>query len=319
MKILITGITGVLGSRLAQKFSKLGEIHGLKRPDSSTALLPKDFPVVWHEGDLVDPISVEDALEGIDLVIHAAGLISFDEKDQYQLNKINWEGTGNLVNAMLEKGVKKLIHVSSVAALGKSPEQNLINESQKWVNSPWNTPYAISKYLGDLEVWRAVQEGLQALVVHPSVILTKIADNRSSAQVYDYVLQERKYFPRGTINYIDVRDVVELMYRLYTKDSWNESFILNANSISYKDFFASMATVFGKQAPSKPVDSWMLKVALFAQGIGKMLGFSNSPLNKQTAMMAQLQVTMDNSKVTSVIPFDFTPLEQSFQWARSND
>ncbi|MGY6521924.1 MAG: NAD-dependent epimerase/dehydratase family protein [Mongoliitalea sp.] len=319
MKILITGITGVLGSRLAKKFHEVGEIHGLKRTNSNISLLEEGLPIVWHEGDLLDPISLENALEGIDLVIHAAGLVSFEQKDRERLNKVNWEGTANLVNAMLEKEVKKLIHVSSVAALGKSPEQTLIDENQKWVNSPLNTPYAVSKHLGDLEVWRAVQEGLQALVVHPSVILTKISDQRSSAQVYDYVLTEKSYYPLGTINYIDVRDVVSLIFQLFQKEVWNESVILNADSISYQDFFASMAKVFGKKAPSKPVTSLLLKIALFTQGIGKIFGLVKTPLNKQVAMMSQLQVIMDNSKVKSLITYEFTPLEKSFHWALSNE
>lgn len=319
MKILITGITGVLGSRLAKQFHEVGEIHGLKRADAKISLVDKALPIVWHEGDLLDPISLEEALEEIDLVIHAAGLVSFNNKDRELLNKVNWEGTANLVNAMLEKGVKKLIHVSSVAALGKFPEQNLIDENQQWINSPLNTPYAVSKHFSDLEVWRAVQEGLQALVVHPSVILTKISDQRSSAQVYDYVLTEKSYYPLGTINYIDVRDVVSLIFQLFQKEVWNESVILNANSISYKDFFATMAKVFGKTAPSKPVTSFLLKIALFTQGIGKIFGLVKTPLNKQVAMMSQLQVIMDNSKVKSLIPYEFIPLEKSFHWALSND
>lgn len=319
MKILITGITGVLGSRLAKQFSEAGEIHGFKRADASLSLMDKTLPIVWHEGDLTDPISLEEALEGIDLVIHAAGLVSFDEKDRQLLNKVNWEGTANLVNAMLEKGVGRLIHVSSVAALGKSPDQRTVDENQQWVNSPLDTPYAISKHFGDLEVWRGVQEGLQALVVHPSVILTKLSDQRSSAQIYDYVLTEKSYYPLGTINYIDVRDVVSLIYQLFQKNSWNESVILSADSISYKEFFATMAKVFEKEAPSKPVTTFLLKLALWTQGIGKIFGLVKSPLNKQVAMMSQLQVIMDNTKVKSLIPYEFIPLEQSFQWALSND
>lgn len=319
MKILITGITGVLGSRLAERFGEIGEIHGLKRASSSMDLLTNSDQITWHEGDVSDPISLEDALQGIDLVIHAAGLVSFEKKDQALLNKVNVEGTANLVNAMLEKDVKNLIHISSVAALGKNPDQDLIDESQQWVDSDLNTPYAVSKYLGELEVWRGVQEGLNALVLHPSVVLTKVADNRSSAQIYKYVLEENSYYPKGSINYIDVRDLVELTFRLYKLELWNERVIINADSISYQTFFAKMAKVFGKKAPTKEVTTGMLKVALMAQAIAKFFRISKSPLNKQTAMMSQLTIVMDSTKLKSLVSFEFTPLEETFIWANSND
>lgn len=319
MKILITGITGVLGSRLAERFGEIAEIHGLKRATSSIELLKNPDQIIWHEGDVSNPISLEDALQGIDLVIHAAGLVSFEKKDQALLNKVNVEGTANLVNAMLEKDVKNLIHISSVAALGKNPDQYSINESQQWVDSELNTPYAVSKYLGDLEVWRGVQEGLNALVLHPSVVLTKVSDNRSSAQIYNYVLEENSYYPKGSINYIDVRDLVELTFRLHKQNIWNERIIINADSISYQSFFSKMASIFGKRSPDREVSTAMLRIALFFQGIAKLLRISKSPLNKQTAMMSQLTMVMDNTKLKSLISFEFTPLEETFVWAISNE
>lgn len=319
MKILITGITGVLGSRIAQKFSELGEIHGLRRAKAQINLIDQSFPIIWHEGDLLDPISLEETLKGIDLVIHAAGLVSFDDSDKNQLYKTNWEGTTNLVNAMLELGVQRIIHVSSVAALGKAPDQALIDESQKWIESPYNTAYAESKYLGELEVWRGVQEGLQALVVHPSVVLTKITDKRSSASLYQYVLNENSYYPAGSINYIDVRDAVELMYLLYQKNCWNERFILSAAAIPYKDFFLLMAKTFGKIAPSKPVTSNLLRILLALQPFVVLFKLRKLRLNKQTALLSQMEYVMDNSKLAALFSYKFRSLEDTFAWAMSND
>lgn len=190
MKILLTGATGLLGSSLAKRFASIAEIHGLKRESSNIALVTS-LPIKWHTGDLNDVQSLEDALEGIDMVIHAAALVSYNPKDEKALMKTNVEGTTNIVNAMLTKDVKKLIHISSIAALGRSPDINTINENHKWIDSDLNTPYAISKYLSELEVWRGVQEGLEALVVHPSIILGKVGTGRSSTEIYNYVLEEK--------------------------------------------------------------------------------------------------------------------------------
>lgn len=318
MKILITGATGLLGSSLALRFSEVAEIHGLKR-ESSNVALTAGFPIQWHTGDINDFQSLEEALEGMDMVIHAAALVSYQPKDEKKLMKTNVEGTTNLVNAMLAKNVKHLIHISSVAALGKSPEIDSIDENHKWVESDLNTPYAISKYQAELEVWRAVQEGLQALVVNPSIILGKVGTGRSSTEIYNYVLEERKYYPSGSVNYIDLRDTVDLIFKLYEKGIWNERFILSADSISYKLFFEKMAAALGKKAPQEPVTETMLKLGLFFIGIAKSLGLSKSPLNRQTAMLSQLSFHMDNNKLLKHIDHEFYSLEETFRWAQSND
>jgi dihydroflavonol-4-reductase len=320
MKILITGATGLFGSYLAKKFGAIGEIYGLMRESSSQKLL-RDCPykINWIEGDILEPISLGAALEQMDLVIHAAGMVSFDPKDEKKLMEVNVTGTTNLVNAMLEKGVNRLIHVSSVSALGRSADTLSYDENSKWTASRFNTPYAISKYRAELEVWRGVQEGLQALIIMPSVILGKISDERSSTQIYHYVLEENKYYPQGTVNFIDIRDAVEITFQLYQKGQWGQRYILNHKTLYYKDFFEKMAKAFGKKPPTKKLQWYQLKMALIVVGIAKMLKLTKNPLNKQTAMISQLELYLQNEKVQKILDYKYIPLEETFQWAMSNE
>lgn len=319
MKILITGATGLFGNHLVRKFAPHAEIHALVRKESSKDLI-SDYSdkIIWHEGSLNDVISLEEALKEIDLVIHAAGLVSFDPKDESKLMSVNTIGTANLINCMLQFGIKKLIHISSVSALGRSPEVKTINETHRWVKSDFSTPYAISKYFADLEVWRGVQEGLDAIIVYPSVLLGKISDHRSSSKIYNYVLEGRSYYPKGSVNYIDVRDAAELVWQLYQKGIWNDGYILNKESLPYKIFFEKMARAFNKKAPNKEVKKWMLNLVLAFSWIGQKLGLLKSPLNKQTAMLSQLEVYMDNRKVMNLLDFTFNPLEETLAWAKTN-
>jgi dihydroflavonol-4-reductase len=320
MKILITGATGLFGSYLVKRFAQEGSIFAIKRKNSSNNLLGDDASIVnWLEGDILDPISLENAMEGIDMVIHSAGLVSFDPKEEDKLMEVNVTGTSNIVNAMLAKGVNKLIHVSSVSALGRTVETTTYDENSKWTSSKYNTPYAISKYRAELEVWRGVQEGIQALVIMPSVILGKITDERSSTQIYHYVLEENKYYPQGTVNFIDIRDAVEITFQLFKKNQWDERFILNHRTIPYKDFFEKMAKAFGKKAPSKKLKYYQLRMALIAVGIARNLKLTKSPLNKQTAMISQLEIYLENEKVNSILDFSYRPLEETFQWAKANE
>ncbi|MCH7415782.1 SDR family NAD(P)-dependent oxidoreductase [Belliella sp. R4-6] len=318
MKILITGATGLIGSYIAKRFTSLGEIYALRRKSANKTLLD-DNNVTWLEGDVTDYQSLESAFEGMDMVIHVAGLVSYEKKDSKDLMKVNLEGTTNVVNVMLQMKIKKLIHISSVAALGRTPDIKLIDENHKWATSDLNTPYAISKYLGELEVWRAAQEGLDVIVVYPSVALGKISDGRSSTAIYNYVLEEKPYYPSGIINYIDVRDLADIVALLYEKQVWGSRYILNADAIPYKEFFEEIALAFDKKAPNKSINPSSLRVFLTLSWIAYSVGLSKIPLNPITAKLAQLPHKMSNSKIKKELGFEFRPLSQTLKWAKMNE
>jgi len=318
MNILITGITGLFGSQLAREFSLLGNIHGLKKEQSSLALLQDiDFPIQWHQGELSEVDSLLEALQGIDLVIHAAGLVSFSSRDKERLFEVNTTGTTNLVNAMLSSGVTKLVHVSSVAAIGRTPELNVLNENFKWIESPLNTAYAVSKYWAELEAWRGEQEGIELIVVNPSVLLGKASHTKSSSAIYSYVLKENKFYPKGDLNYIDVRDAAKLTRLLVEKKAWGQRFILNKESISFREFFAAIAAAFGKKGPSIPLTDW--QVALFSGIVSflRIFGVKNIPLNKKSAMLSQQKIYFENNKVQELLDYRYFSLRESLDWAKT--
>lgn len=315
MNILITGITGLFGSHLAREFAQMGKVHGL-RQDSSSMGLVGDLEIEWYQGELSDVDSLLEALKGMDLVIHAAGLVSFNSSDQEKLYEVNSTGTANLVNAMLNSGVNKLVHVSSVAAIGRSAELSVIDEEFKWIESPLNTPYAISKYWGELEAWRGEQEGLDLIVLNPSILLGKASYGKSSSSIYSYVLEENRFFPKGDLNYIDVRDAAKIARLLVENQAWGERFILSKETISYREFFEEVASVFGKKAPSIPLRNWLISIASPLTAMLRALGLSNSPLNKQTALLSQQKIRFDNSKLQRRLDYRYYSLRESLEWAK---
>lgn len=319
MNILITGITGLFGSQLAKEFSKLGKIYGLKKDQSNLDQLKNlDFEIEWHKGELSDWESLLEAVQGKDLVIHSAGLVSFSSKDKEKLYEVNTVGTANLVNAMLSAGVKKLVHVSSVAAIGRSPELNLISEEFKWVESPLNTEYAVSKYWAELEAWRGEQEGLDLIVVNPSVILGKADYGKSSSEIYSFVLRGNRFYPKGNLNFIDVRDAAILTRLLVENQAWGQRFILNSGSISYREFFFEVARVFGRKAPKIPLSDWQISLGVTAISILRALGLSKSLLSKKTAMLSQQTIRFDNSKIQRLLDYRYFPLRESLEWAKKH-
>ncbi len=320
MNILITGITGLVGSELARAFSTLGTIHGLKRGGSDlSALGLQGLPIHWHEGDILDFNSLLEAMEGIDLVIHSAGKVSFLPKDEKSLFQVNHQGTAQVVNALLAAGVPKLVYVSSVAALGQVPEQEEYDETSTWVDGPDQTAYALSKYRAELEVWRGEQEGLQVLVVNPALVLGKLAYARSSGALYQLVLKGTPFFPTGNLNYIDVRDVAAITRALVEKEAWGERFVLSKESIPYQTFFQQAAQAFGGSVPKRSLPNGLISwgfpiLKTLAWVIGK-----NFPMTASVARNAQRKTRYNNQKVERYLQFRYRELQDTLSWAKTQE
>ncbi|MEY3644777.1 MAG: hypothetical protein RLZZ207_1472 [Bacteroidota bacterium] len=318
MKILITGVTGLFGCELAREFSALGSIHGLKRESSDLGSVDLEgLDIHWHEGDVLDFNSVLEAVEGMDVVIHAAGKVSFSAQDERALFQVNHQGTINVVNALLAAGVPKLVYISSVAALGQVPDQEYYDENSAWVDVPGHTPYALSKYRAELEVWRGEQEGLEVLVVNPSVILGKVAYERSSGGLYQLVIKGAAFFPAGNLNYIDVRDAAEITRTLVEKNAWGERFVLTKESISYESFFQQAAQVLGGTPPKNRLPNWLISWGFpILKGLSWMLG-KKLPLTAQVAKNAQRKTQFSNQKVQRYLNFRYRDLKDTLEWAKT--
>ena len=320
--ILITGITGLVGSFIARHFLASGEkVAGLKRTNSDLSLL-KDIEnnIVWFEGDVLDIHSLDKAIEAAQYVIHAAALVSFAPKDKEKLLKVNVEGTANVVNICLKHQVQKLCFISSVAALGRkvNPESNgkqiiTINENAQWEDSPLNSNYAKSKFLGELEVWRGIAEGLNAVIVNPSIILGEADWQKSSTQLFKYVFDEKKFYTGGLINYVDVKDVANIVYQLVHSDITNERFILNAGYVSYKDFFDLVAKAFNKKSPSIKVAGLMLQLGWRLEALRTFFTQKSPLITRETALSASLHLQHQNQKIIGSLHYKFIPLEESVE------
>lgn len=326
-KILITGITGLVGSFTARYFLKSGfQVSGLKRVNSDLSLIQDiENQIVWYEGDVLDILLLEKVIEKVNYVVHAAAIVSFAPKDRDKMFKTNVEGTINVVNLCLEKKIKKLCFISSVAALGrKIPyEENAnhlikIDEKATWEENELNSNYAKTKYLAEIEVWRGQSEGLNSVIVNPSLILGEADWNKSSTQLLKYVFDEHKFYPEGNLNYVDVLDVAECIYNLTTSDISNERFILSAGQITYKDFFEKVASKFNKKTPSFLVTKAMA-VIIWRLEVIRTFFTGNAPLiTKETALSSSHSFEYNNEKIKKFLNFSFKNLDNSLDRICSN-
>lgn len=318
--ILLTGATGLVGSFVAKRL--VGEGHRVRvlvRPQAERSLLTEiSEHLDWAEGDVLDVLSLETALDGVTHVVHAAAVVSFVPRDRAAMYRVNVEGTANVVNACLRSGVRKLLHVSSVAALGRPARPNptgptVITEASKWEESPLNSHYARSKYRAELEVWRAASEGLPVVVVNPSVILGEGDWGRSSTQLFRYAFDEHRFYPEGTLNYVDVLDVTEAIVRLLFSDLADERFILNAGAVPYREFLEKTAQAFGKQPPTVRVPRAATALLWRLEALRSLLTGSAPLLTRETAQSASHHFFFPNEKIRAATGLEFRSLDKTIE------
>ena len=317
-KIVITGANGLLGSAIARKMvAEDHEVYLILREACETALLADVLDKVQVlQGDILDIFSLEAAIQPDDVVIHAAAMVSFSPKEQEKMVKTNVEGTTNVVNICLSQKASKLIFISSVAAIGrpsmfKKESITTINEEQKWEESPLNTFYAKTKYLAECEVWRGVAEGLNALVICPSVILGEGDWTRSSTQLFKYVANENRFYTGGIVNYVDAKDVATAIHELNKANVLNERFILSAGQVSYKILFETIAACLHKKAPSTLVKPWLAAIIWRLEAVRSFFTGKTPLITKETAHSAENLFYYDSAKLQGTIPFTFKTLEET--------
>ena len=313
--IAVTGANGLLGSFIIRKLQETNTpFVALKRKGSDTSLLADLKDITWREADVLDPIALQESLADVDGVIHTAAIVSFNPREAKKVLQINIEGTQNVVNACLEKGIKRLLHVSSVAALGRQKDQSVINETNQWSENPLNSTYGESKYKAELEIFRGQEEGLSTIIVNPSAILSRGNWANSSAKLFKYVWDEQLFYTDGSFNYVDVRDVANLIFQLYHSPIEGERFILNAGAATFKDFFGSAAKHLQKKGPRIKVSKPILHVIAVFESVRSILFGAEPLITQETARLANAFFLYDNQKVIKAMGYQFLPLESTLAW-----
>jgi len=260
-RVLVTGGTGLVGSHLLYRLATDGfNVRATYRLASQIEKCKMLFAfykadevlfqnIEWVKGDVVDYFSVVDALEDVDLVYHAAAFVTFDPKRKYEMLEINEEGTANVVNACLEKGIQKLCYVSSIATLGSPLNGNLIDEETSWQSDEAHSAYSLSKFRAEMQVWRGVKEGLNAVMVNPGVIIGPGELSRSSGALMARIKRGMNFYTVGSTGYVDVRDVVNAMILLMQSDISDERFVLVAENLSFQQLIVKASEIFKSKTP----------------------------------------------------------------------
>ena len=323
--ILVTGGTGLVGTHLLFDLTKSGKrVRVLKRSNSNVSNVKKVFSyytsdvdsllknIEWVDADLLDVYSLMEAMEGVEEVYHCAAMVSFEKKHQEEMMKINIEGTANMVNAALEKGIKKFCHVSSIASIGRAERGGVTSEETPWKSSPENSNYSISKYGAEREVWRAAEEGLNVVIVNPSLILGGGNWTQSSSNMFTKGYKGIKFYSEGTNGFVDVRDVVAIMIKLMNSDISNQRFLLNGENASFRHYFDLIHEAFGKPKSSIKAGEFLTGFAWRAESVRALLTDAPPLITRETSLSANRKSSFSSEKFLKAFPdYKFIPLAQS--------
>jgi len=309
--ILVTGASGLVGSHLLQQLIQAGQsVKALYR--NTIPEIANTSRVEWVKGDILDVVALEESMDQVDQVYHCAAVVSFNPSKKGAMQHTNIEGTANVVNACINRGVKRLLFVSSVAALGRIREDKPINETMNWTPETSNSEYGKTKYLSEMEVWRGMSEGLSVVVVNPVIILGNGDWENGSSGIFKSAYNEFPWYTEGMSGFVDVKDVVSAMVLLMNSSINGERFILSGHNANYKDIFGLIAAAFDKKPPHKKVTPLLAAIVWRLEAIKAFFSGKDPLLTKETSKTARAKVNFDNSKFLNQFPnFSYAPSPES--------
>ena len=330
MMIFVTGGTGMVGAHLLYDLVSRGKnVRALKRPGSSLQRVEKifsfyssEYPLLltkieWVEGDMLDKESLREHLTDVDQIYHAAAIVSFEPRDHDNMIYNNCEGTANLVDLALELSIQKFCHVSSISAIGSPPEGIAATEDHPWQNKRDHSAYAESKYLSEMEVWRAMFLGLNTVIINPSLIIGPGDWKSGSSLFFSTIWKGLKFYTNGVTGFVDVRDVTAAMQQLMDDKMWetvkNQRYILNAENLSYHDFFDQIAGSLAVKHPEFLAGKILLNLAWRLSVLKSFLTGKHPSITRETTRSANKMSYYDGTKICRTIGFKYTPVRDAIR------
>jgi len=311
--VFVTGGTGFLGAYIIQNLVEKGfAVRALRR----SAALPHFIPapvfekVEWIQGDVLDVVALQEAVQGADAVVHAAAVVSYHAADRAQMYQTNVDGTTNVVNAAIDAGVKRFVHISSIAALGRTGKNGTVSEDQLWEDNKANTHYGITKHLSELEAWRGFAEGLQGVIVNPSLILGYGNWHQSSCAIFKSVYNGFPWYTEGINGFVGVADVAEAVVQLLQSEVHQKRFIVSAENESFRAVFNAIAEGFSTRKPHRKATPFLGEFAWRAEKLKSFFTNQKPLLTKESARNAHARTYFDNRALLHALPrFAFTPID----------
>jgi len=324
----------LVGAHLLYELTLAGnKVKALKRETSNLQQVLKTFSyysetpkelfnqIEWVDGDILDYFALEKLLAGITEIYHCAAIVSFNPDERRKMISNNVEGTANIVNAAIENGVKKICHVSSISALGRLDEGQFVTEETNWVPSKKISGYSESKFFSEVEIWRGIEEGLDAVIINPSIIFGPANWETGSSKMFKTIWDGMKFYTKGITGFVDVKDVVKVMILLMDKTNFetakNQRYLLNSENLSFQNVFSQIANALGKPEPKINASGFLLNLGWRAAKIASLITRKPSMITSEIVANSNMIFNFDGSKISKTFDFKYQPISKSIQQTAS--
>jgi dihydroflavonol-4-reductase len=315
-RTLVTGATGLVGSELVQQLLDRGHtVRIFRRDTSDVSILGEAASEVEHAvGDLRDARSLLAAMEDVTHVYHAAARVRFGPGEQELLHAVNVTGTGNVVNAALRAGVQRLVHTSSMAAFGRPVAgDEVIDENTAWgEDDQKRSAYALSKYESELEVHRGIAEGLDAVIVNPSLIFGVGREGHSTRRIVDAARSGwARAVPPGSSNVVDVKDVAAGMQAAMDKGETGRRYFLGSENLSWQEIVGTLARAFGQPPPARTIPPALMTTAAVVSEAVSFVTRTRPALTREHVQTSTSTLEYRNDRARSELGCSFRPFEST--------
>lgn len=318
---IVTGVSGLLGMHIARALAEKGEqVVGIIRPNSDMSIVNEVFTfynqqhlldrISFQKGDVLDTDSLLQLFQEDSIVYHCAAVVSYHSADRKLMYQTNVEGTANVVNAAIEKKVKRIIQISSIAALKRTFESE-VTENGEWEDNSLNTHYGITKHLSEMEIWRGIQEGVDGVILNPGLIIGPSDFNRSSSSIFSKLSEGFDFYPPGGTGFVGVKDVANLAVVLSSKGRSGQRYIAVSDNWSMKELFQKIAKAIDAQVPTKEAKPWMLHLARIAEWLKEKFSGKKALVTIETVKNASIRFEYSNEKVKKELDYSFASLNDA--------
>ena len=325
--ILVTGGTGLIGSHLLYELAlKNDYIRAIKRPSSDIGNVLKIFgyyserpdvlfqKIDWVDSFLADYFSLSEAFNEIDKVYHCAGMVSFNRRIKKELFETNITGTSNIVNICLEKNVKKICFVSSIASFGEYDGVSPIDEKTRWKPEKGSSLYSLSKFKAEMEVWRGIAEGLSGFIINPSVVIGPGFWDNGVGIIYKLISKGMRFYTRGSTGYVDVRDVSRIMVKLMESDISGEQFLVSSENFNFKEILSLISASLQRKNPNIYANRFLTGLVWRLSALTSFIRGKEPVITRDNLRISHKYCLYSGQKIKDMLDYQYIPIKDSIQF-----
>lgn len=322
MRVLVTGASGFLGGWLVKRLLQEGlEVSVTARPSSDLSDL-QGLKYSRIDTDISDVDRLSLAFKDHDSVFHLAGLVAYTRSARRDMELANVQGTKNVLAACRRANVRRLVHMSSVVAVGASFDGTPLNENSKYNVGHLNLGYFETKRQAE-EIVIAASGDQDCVILNPGTIYGPADAKKGSRKTQVKVAQGKfPFYPPGGVNVVSVHDVVDATVSGWKKGRTGERYILGNENLTIQEVFRLIAEAAGVEPPSIPLPRALIFALGYSGDFLERFGLKG-PLSLENAWTANLFHWFDSTKARQELGLGRRSakdaIQESVQWMRENN